>query len=564
MHAAGWSTPATTSAAPTSSSAAELGVSELVTNALLHAATPIAVRVRGTREHPRVEVSDASPEPPLLPGGQPPGRRRRPAGDLRARAVDRRPLLDAPGAPRSRTTARSSGSSPPPTPAEDGVEGVITGLREAEPRPRPGTGMMEIELHGVPLRLFFGFQMHYRELRREVRLLALANESAYPLAKTLSDHFGALDRQLSEGIGAYQIDAALRSRVNTTDLRVAIAPDGADHRRPLPGPARPRRRVLPGGAAALAGALDRAARLPALVPRRVRPPAERRAPARVARCPREQPTQQRFVTPAPCAAAARRGGGRGRARGRSPAGRSARPSRRRPASRGRRSASTWPARSCWPCSPPSRSSAATARSRWASAPACWAGSRPSPRTPSSPARCWPTAAPRWRRRTSLGTLAVCRRRRRGGPPPLEPARPAGVRGRGGQRVTAAPRRPRCRRGRAAAAPRRALAGPGLPVRHAARQRRRVVPAGVVLGAVAGRPRVRAAGHRASAARSRRTPRSRSRRTSTACAAARRTPSRPWRSRWPPAPAGSCSVRRSRGRAAGRRRCRSGGRPRARR
>ena len=37
---------------------AELGVSELVTNALLHAATPIAVRVRGTREHPRVEVSD--------------------------------------------------------------------------------------------------------------------------------------------------------------------------------------------------------------------------------------------------------------------------------------------------------------------------------------------------------------------------------------------------------------------------------------------------------------------------------------------------------------------------
>ena len=39
---------------------AELGVSELVTNALLHAATPIAVRVRGTREHPRVEVSDAA------------------------------------------------------------------------------------------------------------------------------------------------------------------------------------------------------------------------------------------------------------------------------------------------------------------------------------------------------------------------------------------------------------------------------------------------------------------------------------------------------------------------
>ena len=205
---------------------AELGVSELVTNALLHAATPIAVRVRGTREHPRVEVSDASPEPPLLPSSGFQG--------------DDDDLLVTFGRGLS-IVARCSRAwgaeieddgkvvwfEPATAPAEDGVEGVITGLREAEPRPRSGTGMLEIELHGVPLRLFFGFQMHYRELRREVRLLALVNESSYPLAKTLSDHFGALDRQLSEGIGAYQIDAALRSRVNTTDLRVAIAPDGA-------------------------------------------------------------------------------------------------------------------------------------------------------------------------------------------------------------------------------------------------------------------------------------------------------------------------------------------------
>jgi len=206
---------------------AELGVSELVTNALLHAATPITVRVRGTREHPRVEVSDASPEPPLLPS--------------HGYADDDDDLLVTFGRGLSIVSrcAAAWGAEiedggkivwfvPATTPSEDGVEGVITGLREAEPRPRPGTGMMEVELHGVPLRLFFGFQMHYRELRREVRLLALADEGAYPLAKTLSDHFGILDRQLSEGIGAYQIDAALRSRVNTTDLRVAIAADGAE------------------------------------------------------------------------------------------------------------------------------------------------------------------------------------------------------------------------------------------------------------------------------------------------------------------------------------------------
>ena len=204
----------------------ELGVSELVTNALLHAETPISVRVRGTREHPRVEVRDASPEPPLLP----PSKVEDGEEDLlvtfgRGLSIVAR-CSRAWGA-EIEDDGKVVWFEPAPEPSEEGVEGIITGLREAEARPRSGTGMMEIELHGVPLRLFFGFQMHYRELRREVRLLALANEASYPLAKTLSDHFGALDRQLSEGIGAYQIDAAVRSRVNTTDLRVAIASDGA-------------------------------------------------------------------------------------------------------------------------------------------------------------------------------------------------------------------------------------------------------------------------------------------------------------------------------------------------
>jgi hypothetical protein len=204
---------------------AELGVSELVTNALLHAATPITVRVRGTREHPRVEVSDASPEPPLLPSSSF-------GGEDDLLVTFGRGLSIVARCARAWGADIDNGGKivwfePASEPSEDGAEGVITGLREAEPRPRSGTGMMEIELHGVPLRHFFGFQMHYRELRREVRLLALANESTYPLAKTLSDQFGALDRQLSEGIGSYQIDAALRTHVNTTDLRVAIAHDGA-------------------------------------------------------------------------------------------------------------------------------------------------------------------------------------------------------------------------------------------------------------------------------------------------------------------------------------------------
>ena len=61
----------------------------------------------------------------------------------------------------------------------------------------------------VPLALHVGFQHHSRELRREVRLLSLAHAADYPLAKSLSDLFTALDRQLRDGIGVEQIEAAL-------------------------------------------------------------------------------------------------------------------------------------------------------------------------------------------------------------------------------------------------------------------------------------------------------------------------------------------------------------------
>ena len=59
-RAAGWPSCCTEIGRPELVECAELGVSELVTNALLHGEPPITVRVRGTAEHPRVEVRDGS------------------------------------------------------------------------------------------------------------------------------------------------------------------------------------------------------------------------------------------------------------------------------------------------------------------------------------------------------------------------------------------------------------------------------------------------------------------------------------------------------------------------
>lgn len=200
---------------------AEMGTSELVTNALLHGAPPIRVRVRGTHEHPRVEVIDGSREPPVLPGSEPLtddddflltfGR----GLDIVARCSD------AWGA-----EIEEDGKVVWFTPAidaseDEGVEGVITGLADAGVGPR-GEDVVEIDILGVPLRSFLDFQVHYRELRREVRLLALAHENDYPLAKTLSDLFGSLDRVLREGIRGDQIEAAQRDGRTTTDLVVQM------------------------------------------------------------------------------------------------------------------------------------------------------------------------------------------------------------------------------------------------------------------------------------------------------------------------------------------------------
>lgn len=199
---------------------AELGVSELVTNALLHGEPPLSVRVRGTREHPRVEVRDGSTEVPLMP--------------TRA-AQDEDDLLLTFGRGLSIVARCSSAWGveveedgkvvwfvPQPRAGDHMVEGVVTGVLAGTFPREPSPDELRIDIQAVPLRTFVEFQRHYRELRREVRLLALAHEQEYPLAKDLSDLFGSLDRDLREGIGADQIEQALRSGVASTDLHVAM------------------------------------------------------------------------------------------------------------------------------------------------------------------------------------------------------------------------------------------------------------------------------------------------------------------------------------------------------
>ncbi len=209
----------------------ELAVSELVTNAVLHAEPPIEVRVRGTRLHPRVEVRDSSTEPPVMPT---PLRTAIDPSDLDevdllityGRGLD----IVARSAEAWGAEIEDAGKVVWFTPSEElrdvGVAGRITGLLDAISRPRDSAGH-DFRLLGVPPESLAGFQRHYQELRREVRLLALAHEAEYPLAKTLSDLFGTMQRELRDGLAAGH-NHGPPGPDGTLDLTVQLPAGGAE------------------------------------------------------------------------------------------------------------------------------------------------------------------------------------------------------------------------------------------------------------------------------------------------------------------------------------------------
>lgn len=196
---------------------AELGVSELVSNALMHARPPIYVRVRGTVDHPRVEVHDGSrtlPMPPDDHGGYDPlltfGRGLRiVARSSEAWGAD----VDEDGKTVWFAPARRLG--------EDDSPCLLTG--EGADAAEVPDDPVHVTVREVPLDLYVEFQRHFRELRREVRLLALAREDDYPLACDLAELFGVLDHELRDGIAPNRLEDAHASADGHTDAALVTS-----------------------------------------------------------------------------------------------------------------------------------------------------------------------------------------------------------------------------------------------------------------------------------------------------------------------------------------------------
>ncbi len=206
---------------------AEMAVSELVTNAVLHAEPPIEVRVRGTVAQPRVEVRDGSPEPPALPSQPQPGSE----DDLDDLLLTfgRGLTIVARAAAAWGAVLEDDGKVVWFVPAPEfnegpGTVGLVTGV---DPVPALGAhDGLDVALHDVPLAEYLDFQRQFRELRREVRLLALTADQ--PRARDLSAAFDLLGRPLTEGAVAQQLDRALEEHRTSLDLLVPVPMSSAD------------------------------------------------------------------------------------------------------------------------------------------------------------------------------------------------------------------------------------------------------------------------------------------------------------------------------------------------
>ena len=199
--------------------AAQLGVSELVTNAILHAATPIAVFVRGTRRHPRIEVHDSSARPPSVAVDLT-------GDDMLLRTVGRGLGIVALYSTSWGADVSDDGKVVWFEPAEEPgadvpAEGALFDL-SGEPDPVPGGPTTTIRLIGMPVQVFAAFRVWYAEIRRELRILALAHPDDYPVDADLSALTLRVERERRLVRGIDRLDAAISAGETQVDLEYQV------------------------------------------------------------------------------------------------------------------------------------------------------------------------------------------------------------------------------------------------------------------------------------------------------------------------------------------------------
>jgi hypothetical protein len=203
---------------------AGLAISELVTNALLHAEGPFTLRRGGTAEHPRFEVHDGSVTPPT------PNPRMTDEDELLStigRGLGLVAMCSKAWGARIHEQGKVVWFAPVAEPRGDidlheaKIEYDVAPVPDTEPLVDP----VSVYLLRLPIPLLREFRHRYREIRRELRLLTLCSESAYPVARSIADLFESFTRTIRVGSGREELEQAVASDAEQVDLVFTIERD---------------------------------------------------------------------------------------------------------------------------------------------------------------------------------------------------------------------------------------------------------------------------------------------------------------------------------------------------
>jgi anti-sigma regulatory factor (Ser/Thr protein kinase) len=210
---------------------ARLAVSELVTNAILHADPPMTVHVRGTPEHPRIEVTDQSLVPP----------QRRHSDllldlddDFSWTTMGRGLDLVATHSVKWGADISPNGLGKvvwfePSTAAhESPVDGEVFTMDDAlvglAAEPADPSTLVTIVLLGMPVEMFSHLRQHFYEIGRELRLLAISDGDRYPLAIAFSETYLQVEYERRQVRGLDTLDQAMADGIESIDLTYALPP----------------------------------------------------------------------------------------------------------------------------------------------------------------------------------------------------------------------------------------------------------------------------------------------------------------------------------------------------
>lgn len=203
---------------------AELCLSELVTNAVLHGRPPIRLVLAGTRSHPRIEVHDGSPRPPLLDEAS-----IAPDEDALStvgRGLSIVAMLSHVWGADLGTDSKVVWFEPVAEPDGELSLPVLHYATGAVPTPRqPPAHGIRVDLMRFPSAVFVDFRQQFRDVRRELRLLAIAHGADFPLGSEVTAAFDRFDEVYAHTVGTVLLEKAAANGATSVDLTLTVPPE---------------------------------------------------------------------------------------------------------------------------------------------------------------------------------------------------------------------------------------------------------------------------------------------------------------------------------------------------